>query len=157
MAQDEIRIGDVIGTEWWPESVEAESGTDILNISNTSFAVGSPEVGVSFVAPRSGRALVCISAAMTEQSAGDRIFVSFAVHEGTSTAGTTVRSVRTMFGVATHGDTTAGGTDEMNKGNATMIEGLVGGDTYYAVVMHATDGGTTNDIGHRRITVVPLP
>lgn len=156
MASDEVRVGDPIGTEWWPESVEAQDGTLISDISSTSFIVGSPELGVTFVAPRSGRVAVCVSAGMFEQSAGNRLFLSFAVHEGTSTAGAQVQVPRTMNGVSTHGDTTAGGSGEMVKGNLAMVEGLVGGDTYYAVTMFSVDGGTTNDIRQRRITVIPL-
>lgn len=153
----EIKSGDEISTEWWPESVEAQDATQISNITSTSFIVGSPELGVTFVAPKTGRVAVCVSAGMFEQSAGDRLFMSFAVHEGTSTAGTQVRSPRTGLGISTHGDTTAGGSGEMVKGNMSMVDGLVGGDTYYAVTMISVDGGTTNDIRQRRITVIPLP
>lgn len=155
--EPQIRAGDQIEADWWPESVEASDATQISNITSATFIVGSPELGVTFVAPRSGRVGVCLSAGMFEQSAGDRLFLSFAVHEGTSTAGTQVRSPRTAFGISTSGDPTAGGSGEMVHGNMSMVENLTPRSTYYAVTMIAVDAGTTNDIRQRRITVIPLP
>lgn len=153
----EIKAGDEITTEWWPESVEAQDATTISNITSTSFIAGTPELGVNFVSAKTGRCAVCVSAGMFEQSAGDRLFISFQVYEGDDATGVLVRSARTGNGISTHGDTTAGGSGEMVKGNMTMVEGLTPGVTHYARVMHSVDGGTTNDLRQRRITVIPLP
>jgi hypothetical protein len=158
MAQNpELKPGDTLSADWWPESVEAESGTDNNNVTSTSFIAGSPEVGVQFVAARSGRAAVCVSGAMVEQSAGDRLFLSFQVYRGTSASGTLVYDARTVTGICTHGDTTAAGGQEESKGNMTMVDGLTPGSTHYARIVHSTEAGTTNDVTHRRITVIPLP
>lgn len=153
----DIKPGDEIAIEWWPESVEAENSTNILDVSSTTAVPGSPEVGVTFTSSRSGRAGVAVSAGIAEQSAGDRIFVSYEVYEGTSASGTLVRSARAINGISTHGDTTAGGSGEMVHGNMGMVEGLTPEVTHYARVVHWVDGGTTNDITRRRITVIPLP
>lgn len=153
----EIKAGDGITTEWWPESVEAQDATTISNITSTSFIPGSPEVGVQFTSAKTGRCAVCVSAGMFEQSAGDRLFVSFEVYEGTSASGTLVRSARSGNGISTHGDTTAGGSGEMVKGNMTMVQGLTPGVTHYARMVYAVDGGTTNDLRQRRLTVIPTP
>lgn len=153
----EIKAGDEISKDWWPESVEAQDATTISNITSTSFIPGTPELGVGFISAKTGRCAVCVSAGMFEQSAGDRLFVSFEVYEGTSASGTLVRSARTGNGISTHGDTTAGGSGEMVKGNMTMVEGLTPNVDHYARVVHSVDGGTTNDLRQRRITVIPLP
>lgn len=151
----EIRVGDEIGVEWWPESVEASDSTLISNITSTTFIPGSPECGVGFTSAKSGRAAVCVSAGMTEQVAG-RLLVSFEVYRGTSASGTLVRSARTGNGIATHADTT-GTAREMVRGNMTMVEELTPGVAHYARIVYAVDSGTTNDLRQRRITVIPLP
>ena len=153
----DIRPGDDISAEWWPDSVEAFSTLQISNITSTSWIPGTPEVGVQFVSARTGRAGVCVSAGMTEQSAGDRLFVSFEVYEGTSASGTLVRSVRAGNGISTSGDTTAGGSAEQVHGNMALVDGLTPFVDHYARIVFQVDAGTTNDVRHRRITVIPLP
>ena len=51
----EIKAGDEITADWWPPSVKAESSTDIDNITNTTFAAGSPVVAAKITAPPSRR------------------------------------------------------------------------------------------------------
>lgn len=153
----EIKAGDEITAGWWPDSVEVEDSTTISNISSASFIAGSPECGTTFTTPLSGRVAVCVSCAMTEQSAGDRLFVSFEVYEGSSASGTLVRSARSSFGISTTGDTTAGGSGEMVHGNMTMVDGLTPAVTHYVRTMHSVDAGATNDLRQRRLTVIPLP
>lgn len=153
----EIKAGDVISTTWWPESVEVTEATAQTNISSTSFIAGSPECGVGFTSPSSGRVAVCVSAGLAEQSAGDRIAFTFEVYEGTSASGTLVRPARTPMGITTLGDTTAGGSLELVHGNMVMIDGLTPAVSHYARTVHAVDAGTTNDLTQRRLTVIPLP
>ena len=151
----EIKTGEIVETEWWPESVTVTEDTDISDISSTSFTPGSPVCATTFVAPRSGRVGVAVSAEMREESLGNRLFVSYEIYQGTSAAGTLVRSARAGFGVSTNGD--AGGTSQfMTLGNMSMVENLVEGATHYIRTMHSVDAGTTNDIGLRRLTVIPL-
>ena len=153
----EIKAGDDISAEWWPDSVEVEENTAQSNISSTSFVAGSPECGVGFTSPRTGRIAVCVSGGLVEQSAGDRVFLAFEVYRGTSASGTLVRSARTGFGISTSGDTTAGGSGEQVHGNMAMVDGLTPGVDHYARTVHSVDAGATNDITRRRLTVIPLP
>lgn len=153
----EIQAGDLIASAWWPESVESEDATLNANITSTAFIAGTPEVGVGFTSPSSGRVAVCVAAAFMEQSAGDRVLVSFEVYQGTSAAGTLKRSARSIFGVSSNGDTTAAGGLEHGHGNMIMVDNLTAGVAHYARLVHAVDAGTTNDVTRRRITVVPLP
>lgn len=151
----DIRAGDVISTTWWPESVRVEENTDQASISSTTFVTGSPVCSTTFVAPTSGRVAVIVAAEMREDSAGDRVFVTFEMYLGTSSAGTLVQSAKEVRGVSTNGYT--GVSQFMTLGNMTMIEALTGGSTYYIQAMHRVDGGALNDIGHRRLCVIPLP
>lgn len=150
----DIKAGDEISKDWWPPAVQAEDQTDFDNITNTSFAAGTPACSVTFTAPSTGRVAVCIQGGIDQDSASDRAFISYEVREDDA-SGAVVRSARTGFGV---GSTGAPGSDELVQGNMTMVEGLTAGATYYAQTMHATEGATnTNDITFRRIIVFPLP
>ena len=152
----DIRAGDVISVDWWPESVRVVENTDQLNVTSTSYIAGSPECSTTFVAPSSGRVGVVVAAEMrNDDTAGNRIFVSYEIRLGTTSAGTLFLAASTPRGVSTTGDTTA--SQFMTFGNMSMVEGLTGGSTYFIRTMHQVDGGTTNDIGHRRLVVVPMP
>jgi hypothetical protein len=151
----DIEPGDLIEAAWWPESVSVQENTDQLNITSTSSIAGTPECSTTFVAPMSGRVGICVAAEMrNDDTAGNRVFVQPQVYLGTSSAGTLVLAVAVTRGVSTTGDTTA--SQFMTHGNMTMLEGLTGGSTYFVRTMHRVDGGTTNDIGHRRLIVIPL-
>src|SRR5690606_21656323 len=156
----EIRAGDKIQATQWPVSVTAQSDSE-ANISSTTF-IGSQspgggndlaEVGVTLIAPDSGTVVVALGAEMREQSTGNRLFVAPEVYEGTSAAGTLVLAATGNRGVTTSGD----GGLYTTMGNFSVVYGLTPGATHYARVVYRTEGGTTNDIRHRRITVIPLP
>ena len=147
--------GDTIDAEWWPPSVEADDGTTISNITSTAYITGSPVVSVTFTAPNSGRVGVCIGGGMVEQSAGSRVWISYELYLGTSSAGTLIHAGVDVRGVNSNGDTTASG--DQTHGNMSMEENLTPGSTYYAQVVYKVSGGTLNDITRRRIIVIPLP
>lgn len=152
----EIKVGDEISTEWWPEAVTVTEDTDQLNITSTSYIPGTPEAGVGFVTPKTGRVGIVVAADMrNNDTAGNRLFVSFEVYEGTSASGALVLSPTAARGVSTSGDTT--GSEAMRHGNMSMVEGLTPGVDHYVRVMFQVAGGTTNDIFHRSLVVIPLP
>lgn len=151
----EILAGDQISTGWWPESVESGSSLLISNITNTAFEPGTPEVGATFEAPLTGRVGVAVSGGMVEQSSADRVFMTFELYLGTSSGGTLVQAAVEVRGISTGGDATASG--DQSLGNMTMVENLTPGSTYFARIVYRTQAGTTNDITHRRITVIPMP
>lgn len=151
----DIEAGDLIEAAWWPESVTVQENTDQLDITSTTSIPGTPECSMTFVAPESGRVGIVVSAEMrNDDTAGNRLFVQPQVFLGTSSSGTLVLASMVTRGVSTTGDTTA--SQFMVHGNMTMLEGLTGGSTYFVRTMHRVDGGTTNDIGHRRLVVIPL-
>lgn len=151
----DIKAGDEISKDWWPPAVMAEDGTDIDNITNTSYDPGTPVVSVTFTAPASGRVAVAIQGGIDQDSAEDRATISHEIYLGTSSAGTLIQSGRSSYGVGSPG---GNASDELVQGNMSMTVGLTPGSTYYAQVVHQTEGVTnTNDITFRRIIVFPLP
>lgn len=147
--------GAQISARQWPESVQNDDGTTISNITSTTFITGSPVVSVTFTAPHSGRVGVCIAAGLREDSAGNRVWVTYELYLGTSSSGTLVHAGVEPRGVNSTGDATASG--EQTHGNMSMEENLTPGATYYAQVVYRVSGGTTNDVTRRRIIVIPLP
>jgi hypothetical protein len=152
----EAKVGDEISTDWWPESVTVNEGTDQLNVTSTVYIAGTPECGVEFVSPKTGRVGISVAADMrNNDTAGNRIFVSYEVYEGSDATGTLVQSPLAARGVSTSGDTA--GSEAMRHGNMSMVEGLTPGVDHYVRTMHQVSGGTTNDIFHRTLVVIPLP
>lgn len=151
----EIQAGDEIDARWWPDSVRVVENTDQLNITSTSFTAGSPECSTTFVAPLSGRVRVTVAAEMrNDDTAGNRVFVSFEIRLGT-VAGAVHTAASVGRGVSTTGDTSA--SQFMTHGNSSMVDALTPKATYFIRTMHLVGGGTTNDIGHRRLVVIPVP
>lgn len=142
----------------FPPSVEVRDRTSQLNLSNTSYATGTPEVAVRFQAPTSGRVLVTISAGVRNDSATvDRVWVAFTIHEGDPASGNTVATEEVKYGVSNHAMSDAG-DDYQYGSNSFPVAGLDPGTYYYARVRHkVTVGGGTADISTRAITVIPLP
>lgn len=152
----DIYAGDEITVANWPVSVSSQDSTAISNITSTTAIPGSPEVGMTFTAPPSGRIGLIVAADMRNQdTAGNRVFVTAEVYEGTSASGTLIQAGEAVRGVSTSGDTSA--SQFQLHGNMSMVEGLTSGATHYARVVYFVAGGTTNDIQYRRVTVVPLP
>lgn len=150
----DIEAGDLIETAWWPESVSVQENTDQLNVTSTSSIAGTPECSVTFIAPMSGRVGVVVAAEMrNDDTAGNRLFVQFEIRL-TNSSGAVHTAASVFRGVSTTGDTTA--SQFMTHGNMSMVEDLTPGATYFIRTMHRVDGGTTNDIGHRRLVVIPL-
>ena len=103
----------------------------------------------------SGRVGVVVAAEMRQQDpGGNRLFVQFELRLGSTSAGTLIVGAVVARGVSTTGDVTA--SEFMTFGNMSMVDGLTPGSTYFIRTMHRVDGGTTNDIGHRRLVVIPL-
>lgn len=151
----DIKAGDVISSTQWPPAKKDSSSTDILNITNTTFATGSPEVGTTFTAPDSGRVCVAMHCQGTQAAGGSRLFFEYRIYLGTSTSGTLFQTSDSALGAASSGSTA--GTSEWSMGHLSMVEGLTPGSTYYAVVGYLTEGGTTSDINNRKIIVFPVP
>ena len=150
----EIKAGDQITADFWPPSVQADDGTVISNITNTTWAPGSPEVGVAFTAPKTGRVGIAVCGGMRETSATNRVFMTYELFLGSDNTGVQVEAPAIARGISTSGNTVASLDQAM--GALEMYEGLTPGSTYYARIVYETEGGATNDITRRRIIVFPL-
>lgn len=141
----------------FPPAVWDQDATQINNPSNSSYATGSPEVSVTFIAPTSGRVLIVVGGALGNGAAGDRIFLSPEVRETDSSGDLVLSPSVTSRGFGS--DNCAGNFHYGSR--ESVLEGLTPGQLYYAVVKYAVAtsdaGSNTQDIGCRDITVVPIP
>lgn len=130
--------------------VEAESNTDVTTTS-TTFVAGSPQVGVSFKAPPSGRVFVTVYAQL-ECESPSAAYCGFEIRLNDAT-GTVV--------VAASQDVAAAAQDAFFAGSTRrkLITGLTPvTQTYFARTMHRTsNSASTATIFHRAILVEPAP
>ena len=140
-----------------PVTVAIFDNTSNLNLTNTTYAAGAPEVGVTFVAPPTGRVLITVGGGVRNNAANsDRVFLAPEVFEGSdATTGSQVLAPS----VAPYGCGSGGGfaTDDFRYLCRTvMLEDLTPGGTHYVRIVHETSAGSgTADISAREITVAP--
>lgn len=138
-----------------PPSATASDDTLQLNLSNTSYSAGTPEVGIVFTAPTSGRVRVTVGGGARDNSGtnNDRVFISPQIFLASSTGDEIVAP-----SVVARGYSSAGASTEFAHGSRTsLVTGLTPGETYYARAMYATSAGAgTADIAAREITVSPV-
>lgn len=149
----DTQAGDEITRQHWPPAVVARDLTDQANITSTAYAPGSPAVELTFIAPTSGRVCVYVQGTLDGDDAGNRVFLSYEMYEGTSSSGTLVQAARDSYGISTPGNAAS---NDLICGNLSMVAGLTPGATHYARAMHRTEGGTTNDVGFRELGVFPV-
>ncbi|WP_157520877.1 hypothetical protein [Herbidospora daliensis] len=123
------------------------------NITSTTYVAGSPEVGVTFVAPTSGRVLLTVGFA-AKDSASNRVHLAPQIFLGTSNAGTQFLAPD----VVGRGVGSVGNTSNVNqhRSRTSLITGLTAGSTYYVRTMHKVSGGSTADLEVRDIVVEPV-
>ncbi|MFD9445518.1 hypothetical protein ACFWBR_42265 [Streptomyces sp. NPDC060006] len=138
-----------------PPTVFAQDGTSISNITDVTYVPGTPEVGVTFTAPTTGRVKISVGGGLRNNAANsDRVGLAPQVFED-DTSGLEVLVPTVLRGVSSEGIATAG--DFAYRGHTTLLDGLTPGQEYYARVMHIKFGtaGTTVDISARDILVAP--
>lgn len=143
----------------FPSSMSASDDTLQLNLTNAAYAAGSPEVGGAFTAPTSGRIRITVGGGLRDNSNVDRLFLSPQVFRGPNSSGTEVLAPSvTVRGVGSTGL----GTDFHHESRASLLQGLIPGETYYARLMFVVSPGggapnNTADISARDISVIPVP
>lgn len=145
----------VYGVDFPPSGYDQE-WTSILNITATTATVGSPEVGVSMVAPSSGKAFVSVSAGIRNNAAtNERAVVTYRILEDDSN-GAEVQAADDLLGVKSCG--IAQSQEYQYHGNSSLVTGLTPGRLYYFQVVHRSlNGAGTADISARNILVFPVP
>jgi hypothetical protein len=132
--------------------------TILTELANTSYAPGTPEVGVYFIAPPSGRVRLTIGGGFRDNGGSnvDRVFLAPQLFLDSS-AGTEVLAPS----VTIRGYLAARENTGFQYGSRiSFIEDLTPGQLYYLRTMHLTNGGTdpdNADIAARDIIVIPLP
>lgn len=151
----DLNAGSTVNSLDFPPTVYTQDTTTISNLTNTTYDALSPEVGVFFIAPTTGRVKVSIGGSMRNNAANsDRVALAPQVWLGSS-SGTEVLAPSVFRGVSTDGIATAG--DFCTYGHTTLLTGLTPGSTYYGRVMAIKFGsaGTTVDIAMRDILIEP--
>lgn len=138
-----------------PPSQYDQDWTTQANISSTSYITGTPEVGVNFTAPTSGRVLVAVGGGIRNNAAAaERGIITYILYENSSD-GDVVTSASAYSGVTSQGF--AASQEFHYVGGFNMEENLVPGRNYYAQVVHrCLLGNGTLDIASRDIAVIPL-
>lgn len=138
-----------------PRSVWDQDRTLIENISGTANIPGSPEVGVVFVAPTSGRVLVFIGGQIRNRGGTQRVFLRPEVYADTDAAQDLLTLVED--GAFKEFASSPPETAFMAGSRMFILTGLTPGKEHYARVTYYVSGGSDSDIGAREIGVVPLP
>lgn len=145
----------VYGRDMPPSAFDLD-WTVISNITHTIYQFGTPGVGVSFLAPQSGRVLISVGCGTRNNSAAnsDRLSVTYILFED-SADGVVVFPAELRSGVLLNGAAIAG--DYHYVGGFKMETGLTPGKQYYAGMQHRTTlGSGTCDIASRNIAVIPM-
>ncbi|MGW4476813.1 hypothetical protein ACWENQ_44780 [Nonomuraea sp. NPDC004354] len=139
-------------------TAQASDDTLLAELTNTSYVAGTPEVGLFFVAPESGRVRLTLGGGFRDNGASARDRVFFAPQlfressDGTEVLGPSV-TFRGYLSVAAD-------TEFQHGSRVSMLENLIPGQLYYLRGMYLTNGGTdpdTADIAARDVIVIPVP
>jgi hypothetical protein len=132
--------------------------TILTEIANTSYAAGTPEIGVYFVGPPSGAIRLTIGGGFRDNggATNDRIFLAPQLFKD-GPAGTEVLAPSVTF----RGYLSLSNNTAFQYGSRiSLITGLDSGQLYYLRTMHLATPGTdpdNADIAARDLIVVPLP
>jgi hypothetical protein len=145
-----------VGTPVVSVPVSTFSGTDNIGETSTSFVVGSPQVGLTFVAPLSGIVFVQVDAHLEENTNGNSAYCGFELRDGgTIGSGTVIVAASTDWAVGTSNSVVSGGAARVNGMKRRLVTGLTPGATYNVRTMHLTTPGGSVDVFFRAITVEP--
>lgn len=152
----DITDGVIVSATDFPRTVMAQNDTVQTDLSSTTYVTGSPEVGVRFIAPTSGRVIVTVGGGARDNTNNNRVFLSPEILEDDLVTQVLAPSV-TSYGYGIPGSN----ADYVFGSRASLITGLTPGRLYYARVMMAaeTDPGGTSfsaDVAVREIMVEPV-
>lgn len=136
-------------------AVGAESLTVQSNIG-TTLAIGSPEVGVIFTAPTSGKAQVTVGASFADDTGANNCGVlDWKLFQGTNGSGTLVLGTGALTRrlILQPGDV-ANQSQEASR--SVLVQGLTPGLSYYVQLLHQSYAGSTVDLYARTVAVLPL-
>lgn len=136
--------------------VESSSTATLSNISTTP-SVGTPEVGVVFTAPTSGKALITIGASFADDSGANNCGVlDTKLFLGTNSSGTLILGTGDLRRrlILQPGDV----ANQSQEASRTFpVTGLTPGASYYVQLLHSAWAGATLDLFARQVIAQPLP
>jgi hypothetical protein len=152
---DKVKAGD------FPQAKSAHDGTDELAFTSTSYTKGGTTVGVTFVAPTTGRVLLFWHARMENNgtAANCRTIISIEVATGgTIGSGSVVSAADDDSAIETTLGAAGGEQSRMEACMYRFVSGLTAGNTYNAYTMHKTHNASgSGDIFTRGVVALPLP
>lgn len=122
-----IANGDIVKAVDFPPTVTTIDDTQVLNLTNTSYSPGNPEVGVYFTAPTSGRVVITVGGGLRDNSGDNRVFMSPQVFEKNSSGSEILAPSVTNRGFGSIGES----SEFMYASRSSLLEGLTPGQTYY--------------------------
>ncbi|MEU8055719.1 hypothetical protein [Microbispora bryophytorum] len=139
-----------------PSSAWNFDDTILTQISSAAYTEGVPEVGVTFMAPTSGRVVITIGGGLRDNgSNATRIFMAPQVFLGTDSSGTEILAPTVgQYGIGSAGEQ----AEFMYYSRTANLTGLTAGRVYYARVMYQTSNTPASpsaDIACREIGVAP--
>lgn len=153
--------GDVVYGIDSPIAIYPNDDTQQLNLTNDSYAAGTPELSGTFIAPTSGRVTLTVGGGLRDNggASDDRVFLSPQVYSGVDTSGTEQLAPSVTFRGFGSVDTTS---EFMYASRSSLLTGLVPGAVYFVRLMHvvspsgASPAGTA-DINVREIIIEGMP
>jgi len=149
-----VKLGDI--------QPQQTSDATSMDVNSTSWAAGSPVVGLAFVAPPSGYVYVTISAYLTASHSGDETRLSFELKTGAtigsgtaSIATSSVRSITAGAAVSAGGVSIASGSYRQLCGPFTVAA------DYNVRTMHQSNavyggGSAAGTITYRHLLIEPV-
>jgi hypothetical protein len=130
-----------------------ESSTEQTNIGS-SYATGSPEVGITFTAPTSGKVLVVLAMRSRDNGASSTVVLDFRLYEDDSGGSLILDEGATTRRMEVDHDNDSR-TAALSK--SYLVQGLTGGQAYYAQCRHFASPSGSADLIYRAITALPQP
>lgn len=152
------------GSAWRRYAIDLETHTPVAaadtstisGITSTSWAAGSPVVGVAFTAPPSGSVFVTVSGTMTQSNNGFETRLSWEMREGSTIgSGTVFQATSSLRAVVCGRAVNASGPAMVSASYRRLVPGLTAGSSYNARCMYSVSGGT-GGFESREITIEPV-
>lgn len=124
----------------------------IVAATNTAASAGSTVVGVTFIAPNSGKVYVNVSGHLQCNTAAQTAYLTYELRDGAVIgSGTVAVAVQSDYGVGIGGP----GVTRASLTRRMSVTGLTPGNSYNARTMHFVTGGNA-DYYRREILVEPV-
>lgn len=146
----DITDGELVRGADFPTTVFAQEDTIQNGTASTAYVTGTPELGVYFMAPTSGRVLITVSGGARDTTNDNRAFLSPQVFLDSASGDEILAPSVESYGWANPGSN----SDYVFGSRVSMLENLIPGRVYYARVMFSPEGASAQ-VNTREIMVEP--